>query len=284
LINPAGQGALAGLSLQTIGDTEYFSVVAPNATGATLDVAAIAQGFSLLSPKISVIDPSTGATLAVASNPNAYGNIAVDSVPNVQAGHRYLIEVTGATGDVFSVGSYGIQLGFFGGKSTVPPPDAYAYNNTFATATNLGTNTQPTIGNLTLPSALNYQMFSFQTTQPGLVQVASLGAIIDVGNSVGQVVVIGSGALSFVSTQPGKYYLIMLSPNGGPVGNYAFAVRTPVAPPTPAVSSIVPPSPSTMSITVEVDPTGSSPVDATADDISIASPTALLRKTALPVQ
>ena len=239
-------------------------------------MAAIAQGFSLMSPKISVIDPSTGSTLAVASNPNAHGNIALAAVPGAQAGHRYLIEVTGATGDAFSVGSYGIQLGFFGGQSNAPSPDPYAYNNTFATATNLGTNTQPTLGNLTLPSALNYQIFTFQTTQAGLVQVASLGAIIDVGNATGQVMVIGSGGLSFYSTAPGRYYVILLSPNNAPVSNYAFAVRTPVNAPRPSVAAITPPSPSTMAITVEV--------DSDTESVTTDSPTSLARKPTRPSQ
>ncbi len=228
VLNANEQGQLAGLSLQTIGDVEYFSVVAPALTGATLDVAAIAQGFSLLSPKISVIDPATGATLATAAHPDQYGDLALASVPGVQAGHRYVIAVTGATNDVFSIGSYGIELGFFGGTPIGPTPDAYAYNNTFASATDLGANTQATIGNLTLPSALNYQLFRFETTRSGPVFVGTLGANVIVGNSSGQVVVEGSGLLGFYSgTGTNRYFLILLSPNGGPVSNYALAVRTP---------------------------------------------------------
>jgi hypothetical protein len=274
VLNPAEQGALAGLSLQSIGDVEYFSVVAPNVTGSTFDVAAIAQGFSLLSPKISVIDPSTGATLVTNSNPNADGNVALASVPGVQANHRYLIAVTGATDDDFSVGSYGLQLGFFGGQSNAPPPDGYAYNNTFANPTDLGTNTQPTLGNLTLPSALNYQLFSFETTKTGLVQVATLGADVVVGNASGQVVVEGSGALSFNSTQVGRYYLILLSPNGAPVSNYAFAVRTPVIGPSVVASSLTPPTP--VATTIEV--------DSTADaDVDVVTPTTPVKKTVPPV-
>jgi predicted Zn-dependent protease len=283
LLNGAEQGQLAGLSLATIGDTEYFSVVAPQLTGATLDVAAIAQGFSLLSPKISVIDPSTGATLAVNANPNAYGDIALASVPGMQAGHRYIIAVTGATSDVFSVGSYGIELGFFGGKPMGPPPDAYSYNSSFAGATNLGTNSQATLLNLTLPSASNYQMFTFQTTQPGPIFVGTLGADAIVDNSVGQVVAAGSGLIGFLGTQPGTYYVALVSPNNAPVSNYAFAVRTPIPTLTLGQTSVTPPTPA-MAATVEVESTDASPVASNPNVLASTAPTALLRKPVRPGQ
>jgi hypothetical protein len=283
VLNAAGQGQLAGLSLSTIGDVEYFSVVAPQRTGATLDVAAVAQGYSLLSPKISVIDPTTGATLAVVSHPNADGDIALAAVPGVVAGHRYVIEVTGATSDVFSVGSYGIQLGFFGGTQMGPPPDPYAYNNTFTTATNLGVNTQATITNLTLPSSSSYQMFKFQTTQPGPIFIGVLGAEVAVGNSAGQMITGGSGLISFWGSQAGPYYLYLLSSNNAPVSNYAFAVRTPVAVTTLAASSVTPPSP-TISTTVEVESTSATPSVSNASVLATDSPTGLLRKPVRPGQ
>ncbi len=283
VLNANAQGALAGLSLQTIGDVEYFSVVAPAQTGATLDVAAIAQGFSLLSPKLSVIDPSTGATLAVDSHPNAYGDLAFDSVPGVQAGHRYLIAVTGATNDVFSVGSYGIQLGFFGGTPITPPLDGLPYNKPFALATDLGPNTQPTIFNLTLPSIWNYQLFSFETAQAGPVLVSTLGARVVIGNSIGQVVDAGSGQLGFVAPGAGKYYLIFITPDGNPVFNYAFAVRTfgGGSPAAARPAAWTPPSP--LSATIEVDPTGVS-ASSTAEVVATPSTTVLPRKTSRPTQ
>ena len=263
-LNSAAWGQLLGLSLRTIGDTEYFSVVAPQRIGATLDVAAISHGFSLLSPKLTVIDPATGATLASNANPNVDGDSAFDSVPGVQAGHRYLIAVTGATGDVFSVGSYALQLGFFGGTSIAPPPDGYPYNQPFALATDLGANTQPTIFNLTLPSAQNYQLFSFETTQAGPVLVSTLGANVVVVNSVGQVVDAGGGQLGFQAPGAGRYFLIMLSPNNAPVSNYAFAVRTFPTAPGVAGGAITPPSPAPASTTVQVGSTAVKPAVATA--------------------
>jgi hypothetical protein len=241
-LNAAQSAHLYSLSLQSSGDTEYFSVVAPAEVGATLNVAAIAQGFSLLSPKLTIIDPTTGATLAANANPNAYGDNVAGSVVGVQAGHRYLIEVSGATGDVFSVGSYSLQVGFVGGKSAAPSPDRYPYNQPFALATDLGTNTQPTMFNLTLPSAQNYQLFSFETTQSGPVLIGAFGVNAVVINAIGQQVESGSGTLGFVAPGAGKYYVVMLSPNGAAVNNYAMAVRTTFRSPAIVAKAVSPPS------------------------------------------
>jgi hypothetical protein len=140
---------------------------------------------------------------------------------------------------------------------------------------------------LTLPSALNYQLFRFETTRSGPVFVGTLGANVVVGNSSGQVVVEGSGLLGFVAPGAGQYYLILESPTGAPVSNYAFAVRTPVVVPTLAEPSITPPSPSIatpMSTMVEAESTEASPLATDADVVATASPTVLLRKPARPEQ
>lgn len=287
-LNAYGQGSLGGLSLQTIGDTEYFSVVAPAVTGATLDVAAIAQGVSLLSPKVTVIDPSTGATLATNSNPNAYGDIAFGSIPGVQAGHRYLIEVSGATNDVFSVGSYVLELGFFGGTPISPQPDGFAYNASFANAIELGANTQPTMTNLTLPSPANYQLFRFETTQAGPVLVATLGADVVVANAFGQAIDGGSGQLGFLTPGAGVYYLALISPNNAPVYNYAFAVRTfPQSTPAARAAVTTPspsPSPTPLSTVVQIESTAATPASTGSVVASAGTSTALLRKPTRPEQ
>ena len=251
-LNPLNQGQFGGLGLSKPGDTEYFTVSAPPINGATLHVAAIAQGFSLMSPKLSVIDPSTGATLAVDAHPDQNGNIAFDSVSGIQAGHRYVLAVTGATNDVFSVGAYGLALRFFGGTPVTPPRDAFAYNNSFATATDLGTNTQPTLGYLTLPSSTDEQIFTFQATNPGRVLVAALGANITVANSSGQTILSGTGLLGFNQTKGSRYYLILQSQNGDPVSNYAFCVRTPSG--IGASLAMAPSNPTPVPSTVEVTP------------------------------
>ena len=117
-----GSGQVGGLSLDAIGDSEYLAVTVPAGRGGPLMVNAVANGHSLMSPKLTVIDAATGATLAVDSHPDQYGNTASVMVPGAQAGHRYLIVVTGATQDVFSVGDYALQVALSGGVIGGTPP------------------------------------------------------------------------------------------------------------------------------------------------------------------
>ena len=257
-LNSAGQTEYGGVSLATIGDVEYFSVVAPATNGATLRVAAQAGGHSLLSPKLSVIDPSTGATIATNGNPGAYGDLASVSIPNAQAGHHYLIAVTGATSDAFAVGAYAIQLGFFGGTPiqppivtpppvVTPPPapapvvtaptpvvtppvipyDQYASNNSFANPAELGSiNGLVVLNNLTIPSPSVVHFFAFEPAAAGTVLLASSNTTLLVGNALAQPVVLGSGLIAFYAPVAGaRYFLLILSPNNQPVSNFGFAIK-----------------------------------------------------------
>ncbi len=276
----AGVATLGGLSLATIGGVEYFSVTAPPVAGSTLKVLGQAFGFSLLSPQVSVIDPATGATLAVDGHPDQFGDLATVSIPGVQPGHRYLIAVTGATRDVFAVGSYALQVSFPGGTPTasppapsptptpVPPPvppappstpvqpapppaptpvpaptpppatiqaDRFEPNNTFATATELG----PWLGlgfvtNLTITSATDVRVFTFEPMAAGTVLVASPNTLMIVGDASGRPVASGSGLIGFQAPAAGaRYFLILLTPNGQPVAETGFALNVIPAPPPP---------------------------------------------------
>ena len=296
-LNSNLQAQLGGLSLSTIGGVEYFSVVAPSIGGATLEVAAQARGISLLSPKVSVIDPATGATIAVDAHPDQYGNLSQVSIPNAQAGHRYLIAVTGATQDVFSVGSYAVQVGFFGGKAINPAPtptptptptpaptptptkpvvtptpapaapviraDGYAYNNSFANPNDFGVIANVAASNLTLPSAMNYQLFAFNVAKAGRVQVAVGNAKVVVGDAQARPIASGTGSLSFVAPKAGaRYFLIFLSPNGAPVANYAFSIKGPIS------SLVVAPKPTVVKAAAVVTPKASAKVQVA----SVATP------------
>jgi len=111
-----------GVSLATVGDTEYFSVVAPSGmTNESLNAIASATNLSSLSPKISVFDTS-GTLLGSSGDANAWGDDATTNLGNIQPGQRYTIAVTGATNDVFAVGSYALKLSFAG--TATPPPAA----------------------------------------------------------------------------------------------------------------------------------------------------------------
>ena len=116
----ATEFALGKLSLTASGDSDYFSVVAPT-SGASLHVMAIAGGVSMLSAQVSVYDAS-GNLLDVAGDASTYGLNVTASVAGVVAGQRYYIKVSGATDDVFSIGSYGLEVSFEGGSH--PPSRA----------------------------------------------------------------------------------------------------------------------------------------------------------------
>lgn len=122
-LGSTGQVALDAVSLATIGDTEYFSVIAPANAGSVLQVGADASGISLLSPRVTVYDSSM-RQLGTAGNASAYGDNADLQVGSIQPGQRYVIAVTGATNDVFSTGAYQLHLGFAAGapiSSTTQP-------------------------------------------------------------------------------------------------------------------------------------------------------------------
>lgn len=116
------RGQLGGLGLTSIGDTTYFSVVAPaGSDGASFQVTAAAAGVSGLSPKVSVLDAAL-TPLAVQANPADWSNDVSARVDGVTAGARYYVAVTGATADVFAVGTYRLAFGFDGVTPPTPPP------------------------------------------------------------------------------------------------------------------------------------------------------------------
>ena len=248
--NSGGLAVVDGLSLASIGSSEYFSVTAPNRHGATLQVNAVANGHSLMSPKVSVIDAATGETLAVDAHPDQYGNTSTVYVPGTQAGHRYLIVVTGATQDIFAVGDYSLQAAFSGGTSLAPTPEAvvrtpvttppapvsppvvnvpvtptptpnppvvtrvndpYTANTSFANAANLGSIAgQSLFRNVTLSSGMDLRVFTFQPAQSGLVFVASANTTLLIGDSLGRPVASGRGLVGFVAPQAGASYFVVL--------------------------------------------------------------------------
>ena len=123
------QTTIGGLSLDGIGDTEYFSVVAPAGGGTeTLTAVANSQGISSLSPAVIIYNAAM-QPIAGASNPAAWSNGVIASAGGIVPGQRYIVAVTGATNDVFSVGAYNFQLTFQGITSAHAPerpdePDA----------------------------------------------------------------------------------------------------------------------------------------------------------------
>jgi hypothetical protein len=122
-LSAAHQATLNNLALATIGDTEYFSVVAPAFPGATLEVTAAAGNVSLLSPQVTILD-AAGRILDVQGNPGAWSDNVTAQTSQIVPGQRYTIAVTGATHDVFAVGAYQLAVTFGGDPSVVAAPPA----------------------------------------------------------------------------------------------------------------------------------------------------------------
>ncbi len=114
------QATLNNVSLNAVGDTEYFTLVAPSNSGNTLTVTASASNISLLSPKISIVD-SSGNVLASQGNAGAWSDSVSAQITNVTPGQRYFIEVTGATNDAFAAGEYQLSATFPHGNPTNTP-------------------------------------------------------------------------------------------------------------------------------------------------------------------
>ena len=259
-LNAAHQVTLNNLSLATIGDTEYFSVVAPSFPGATLEVTAAAGNISLLSPQVSVLN-AAGQALDVQGNPNAWGDNVTAQVSQIVPGQRYYIAVTGATQDDFAVGAYQLDVSFAGDPSVVaippaPSPNPPAVSSPPAT-TNVGTSTaaettpvapsvppsdpnsapgqttalgtisSTSIGELSLGAGSAVDRFAFKAARAGVYQISAPGTSIRVLGELGQAHRDGSRA-GCAPVSPGKNLVPDRDqPTGRHIGCSLFAFDPP---------------------------------------------------------
>ena len=117
----SNQVTLPNLSLQSVGDSEYFSFVAPSNASGSLQIHAIATQISMLSPKISLYD-GNGDLLGQASNPSAWSDTVTVTAPSVVPGQRYYAVVSGATGGVFDAGNYDLSVTLPTSSPVASPP------------------------------------------------------------------------------------------------------------------------------------------------------------------
>ncbi len=88
------QATLFGVSLDAIGDTEYFSVVAPaGGSPETLYAIANSQGISSLSPKVTIYNTPM-QPLGTAGDPDAWSDRQYATATGLVPGQRYIIAVT----------------------------------------------------------------------------------------------------------------------------------------------------------------------------------------------
>jgi hypothetical protein len=258
-LNGSYQETVSGVSLATIGDTEYFSVVAPPVIGSQLQVTVIASGVSLLSPRVTLFNASQ-TPLTSAGNPSTWGDNVLATAGSIVPGQRYLIAVTGATQNVFAIGAYQLQVAFIGGTpltapnpqpptpvppapigtvnptppstvSSIPtpppaiPPDPYEPNNTPAQATWLGSLTATTLTGLTLDTPNDVDFFAFQAARPGPYALSAPGTNLAVLDARGDMLAQGSGTVTFWALRPGSRYTVEITPPGGvPVADYSLTI------------------------------------------------------------
>jgi hypothetical protein len=246
-LNAWGAALFGGVSLATIGDTEYFSVVAPAGASGALHVTAVTTGLSLLSPRVTLFDAS-GRALDSEGNPSAWGDNVTASVGAVVPGHRYIVAVTGATSDVFAVGSYVLALSFDGASrvatpparvqtptpaptpappTVVLPPDRFEPNNNFAQATPLGNVTQVVVTGLWLNTASDVDDFAFRNARAGLYVVNAQGMNLLVIDAFGHVLAQGSGQVALRIARPRTPIFVQVTASAGaPVSSYSLSVAS----------------------------------------------------------
>lgn len=249
-LGTARQTTLGNVSLTNIGDVEYFSVVAPNIPGATLQVVASATNMSLLSPKLSLFDAS-GRLLGASANPSAWSNTVSVNTSQVVPGQRYYAVVTGATSDAFAVGSYQFGVTFTGGTqshnpSSPPPqivtpsvpiapapngalplgPDRFEPNNSFAQPTRLGVVPKiVAVGNLTLDSSADVDTFNFRNGKAGIYRVAAGGTLIRVFDGFGRQLAVGADDIAIRVFRPRTSLYVQISTTSATAsGSYALTV------------------------------------------------------------
>jgi hypothetical protein len=230
---------VGNLSLSRIGDTEFFTVVAPSWGGSVLQVTAAAGGISLLSPKVELFS-DTHQLLAQAAQPAARGDDTTASFSGVVPGQTYTIAVTGATGDVFDVGGYRLNVVFPDASLPVPPstpipipspsnpvglPPAAPTNGTMATATALGPLSPGGVIELGVAGSQAVAWFEFHAVRAGTYAVSAPGAVVTVYNARARRVAGGVGGIGFRMARRGATaYVKVASPTGQPVANSSLTI------------------------------------------------------------
>ncbi len=242
----SNQAVISGVSLATIGSTEYYSFVAPSYASGTLQVTAAAGNISMLSPQVSVYNAS-GTLLAHASNPSAWSDNVTATIPSVVPGQRYEVAVTGDTGTYFDAGAYQLVVSL--PQSTAPnspapspkpvtptptptptpspvvPSHPSATNTSPQTATRLGRVMQTTLPNLIFNAGSTTEYFDFQSGVRGVYQLDASGVLIQVFNARGRLIAQGTNQVNVANSRAGTAFYVKVRPTTNPpVSSYSLSV------------------------------------------------------------
>jgi len=237
--------------LSTTSDVDYFTYVSvPGDSGFTVDLQT--SGISLLEANVTVLNWRGQVVASATAGDPLDGDLSL----RVAGGHgnqTYSIEVQGASGDVFSVGSYQLQIvpdsqlplvpfelvNFF--ANFLPPPNNHSQRTATALAAN-GPTTFSANGQITSSGQADYyrlvapppddagmpeSMTVMVWGQPG----STLAPTVNVYDAHGQLVnaaVIASGNGSDIVTvqnaQPGATYYISVQAPAGTRGAFSLGV------------------------------------------------------------
>lgn len=249
MLNATGGAILPNVSLATIGDTEYFSIVAPAGASGVLQVVAASHTLSLLSPKVSLYD-SSGNLLDSEANPSAWGDNVTVHASGIVAGQRYLVAVTGATSDVFAVGAYQLHVGFSMTPTPTPTPgpnpnpspapapapsspivaiapDRFEPNNTASQAGRLGSVSQSLNMGLSLNASTDVDFFQFQNARTSTYLIAARWCKVQVLDRSGRIVASGVDQVQIPSMKLGTTLYVRISAaTTGVVPDYALAISS----------------------------------------------------------
>src|SRR5271157_1832649 len=241
----SNQAVISGVSLSSIGSTEYYSFVAPSYASGTLQVTAAANNISMLSPQVSIYNAS-GTLLAQASNPSAWSDNVTATAAAVVPGQRYYMAVTGDTGTYFDAGAYQLVVSLPqssppNSPAPAPPPVVPtpaptpqpppvvslppATNTSPQTATRLGRVIQTTLPNLSFNSGMTVEYFDFQSGAAGAYQLNAPGASIQVFNARGRLIAQGTNQVNVSNSRVGTAFYFKLRPaTSPPVTSYSLSI------------------------------------------------------------
>ena len=171
---------------------DFYAIQAPSsASTAGADFSVKTAGISLLVPSLTVFD-AAGNSLATSSASGPLDGGASVHLNSVTPGGKYLVEVAGATGDVFAVGAYqlSVNLNAVGkggggpGKATsLPEPKNYTGETPLIVTGQIASAATPTLYSFTSPAA-NPNGVTVQLTEWGIGLKAPQVQILDASGRI----------------------------------------------------------------------------------------------------
>jgi len=228
--------ANANLSNLVLADSNDWYRFTTTATGSSTNTVSIAFQNAQGNLALQLVN-ANGVALATS---NGTGNSESVSLLGLPAGTYYarVYSTTGATN-----ANYSLQI--VAPVTTTPTDDSYENNDTFATASNLGTlTTNANLSNLVLADSNDW--FRFATTATGAsTDVVSIGfqnvqgnLALQLVNSVGTVISTSNGtgnteSVSLSGLAAGTYYARVYSATGATNPGYSLQIVAPVTTTTP---------------------------------------------------